>query len=131
MEGSGPVGSRFPATEPVTEWRPGDVVDGYELVGQAPVDFTGRGARRVEGAWYQGSWSDPWWGYSPRLGWGLVRWWKPARCHVPSVGDWPGPVPAGAIVTPWPLTEGDGKPGQSTLPPGRGARNPRAETRER
>src|SRR5437762_8549474 len=84
-------------------WKPGAVVEGFELVGQAPAELSGRAARKVDGAWYRGWWSDPWWGYKPGTGWACVRWWKPDKVHVPSAGDWAGPVPAGPVVTAWPF----------------------------
>jgi hypothetical protein len=57
--------------------RPGDRIDGYEVVDRAPVDIMGRSrTREIGGHTVTGSWSDPCWAYDPARGWALTRRWR-------------------------------------------------------
>jgi hypothetical protein len=78
--------------------RRADRVLGYELVGQAPAELSGRAQWEDSGCRYDGWWSDPWWGYSPERGWACIRWWKPVAWQRRAVS-------AGPRVIPWPFEE--------------------------
>jgi hypothetical protein len=74
----------------------GQMVGGYQVQAQAPLDYI-KGRQREQGGRYvRGAWSDPWWGYDPARGWAVVKVWR-QREQV--TVDWrPGAV-RGELVT--------------------------------
>jgi hypothetical protein len=57
--------------------RIGQAVEGYLVVDQAPAALIrGSSTRAIEGHMIAGSWSEPWWLYSPDLGWAIAKRWK-------------------------------------------------------
>lgn len=82
-------------------FRAGAVIDGYELLAQAPAELSGRGAADGNDGW----WSDPWWAYHPERGWACIRWWKPVTWTTRDGGHEHGPGDEGPRVTPWPFRE--------------------------
>ena len=61
----------------------GQWIDGFQAVSPAPLSYIqGSRSRTVGKYMITGSWSDPWWMYSPELGWGIARTWRNRATHV-------------------------------------------------
>lgn len=55
----------------------GQMVDGYQVQAQAPLEYIKGGRQRVKGGRYvKGAWADPWWAYDPARGWAVVKVWR-------------------------------------------------------
>ena len=57
--------------------KAGQVIDGYQVQAQAPLDYIkGERYRRVDGRNVKGAYADPWWAYDPARGWAVAKRWK-------------------------------------------------------
>lgn len=82
-------------------------MDGFQAVSPAPLEFIrGSRSRPLDGHLVAGSWSDPWWLYSPEGRWAVAKRWKNPDTKVFGWGNGHGTVtdfPARneLVVTPW------------------------------
>jgi hypothetical protein len=57
--------------------------DLYQVVTPAPTAWSASHAERVvDEILVRGSWSDPWWLYSPSKGWAIARRWKSKQVEL-------------------------------------------------
>jgi len=62
---------------------PGQKVDGYTVIEQAPADLIrGSRTRALDGHLVTGSWAEPWWLYSREHGWALAKRWRSKRREI-------------------------------------------------